>query len=454
VAGCPKLVLRYGAHAEKEYLQKLGRHFDAVHFNANLIEISKAATTSLIATIRSKHPHLGLFINPVTYLFGPYVQPGGGKVRRDLEWIKSFSKRTKSTVVKESYRALAGELGPSFVQAIEKSSAVKFMELTRSERDAICEGVVGYQRARLKNIIDSDQMEEFKDLVPGESIDPSALFAPYFYIADEWRASGVSCNIDLLARTIELFPNAVVHQMILISSGTLRDEAAIGQLVEGVRSSGAEGVWVWVSKFNEYAEPLESLRRMRAFVSELSRHAKVFMYAGGLWSMLLGHDGLAGVAHGVGYGEGRDVVSPMGAAAPTVRYYLPPLAKRVSIASIERCFSAMGVTTAQSFHDKVCDCNICRGVLGGELHRFSSFGEMHQAATSSRASQTPTAAKLCRFHFLLRRLESDRLFVNGTNATERSKALRQRAGLWSQQPTLKSEAGHLDEWCRSLGNEV
>ena len=451
---CPKIILRYGAHAEKEYFLKLCGHFDAFHINANLFEISKAATTSLVATTRTKHPALGFYLNPVTYLFGPYISRREGTVQRGLEWIKSFSKRANARVIKESYASLASELGSIFTQSVNGGQAIDFLSLSGAEREQLCAGVLEYQKARLAQVLGEDDLDEFRTIVDDASILPLAIFAPYFYVADEWRMDGIAANAALAKTAVELEKNVPVHQLALMSPETLHDRAAIDALVDGVIESGVSGIWLWVSRFNELVESEVALRRMRALVSTLSAHVEVNMYAGGLWSMLLGPDGLSGVAHGVGYGEGRDVISPIGAAAPTVRYYFPPLAKRISVASIERSFPAMRIADASSFHEHVCDCTICRGVLNRELGRFSLFGEMHTTSVGSRESQTPAAAKLCRYHFLIRRLEGDRKFVSQLEAAARIKALRDRAGGWASQPTLASESGHIDKWCDSFVNNT
>jgi len=90
---------------------------------------------------------------------------------------------------------------------------------------------------------------------------------------------------------------------------------------------------------------------------------KVYNLHGGYFSLACRSFGLAGVSHGIGYGEQKDVVPVIGQAIPTVRYYLPALHKRLGVAQVQRAFPTMGVVTAADFYAKVCDCAVCKGLL-------------------------------------------------------------------------------------------
>src|SRR5258708_24225783 len=86
-ANAPRVIVRLGSHAEKEYLLKLAPFIDGIIVGANLFEASPGATASLLLNIAGKETKL--FVDPMTYAFGQYTDPDTGKVRRDLDWIKS-----------------------------------------------------------------------------------------------------------------------------------------------------------------------------------------------------------------------------------------------------------------------------------------------------------------------------------------------------------------------------
>jgi hypothetical protein len=153
--------------------------------------------------------------------------------------------------------------------------------------------------------------------------------------------------------------------------------------------------------------------------------------------------GMSGVSHGVGYGEQKDVVPVIGKSTPTVRYYLRPIHRRLSVPQIERCFNALQITDVSQFYVQICNCVVCKGIVVKDLSQFSAFGDMHYSTTvSKRLAQTPAAAKRCRYHFLLNRIK-ERDWVKNTNISDIQLDLRNAHGVWCKQPTINSECNHL-----------
>ena len=166
--------------------------------------------------------------------------------------------------------------------------------------------------------------------------------------------------------------------------------------------------------------------------------------------MVLSKFGLKGVVQAVGYVEQKDVVPVIGQSTPTVRYYLPTLHKRLGVPDIQRCFRSLRITSIDTFLSKVCDCAICRGVIGKGLESFREFGDtQYSRPESKRAAQTPAAAKRCKFHFLLSR--------NREQASLREDSLQsilarwqEASATWVLQPSLRDEAAHLARWNEAL----
>jgi hypothetical protein len=231
--------------------------------------------------------------------------------------------------------------------------------------------------------------------------------------------------------------------------GVLRDNTFLNTVAAGLPKTKAEGVWLWFSQFDERSAKKEELGNFRKLVSTLSTSMKVYNLHGGYFSLALSLYGLAGIAHGVGYGEQKDVVPVIGQSTPTVRYYLPPLYARFGVPDIERCFSTVGVKTPADFFAKICDCVICKGVIGSSLSNFREFGERHLSSPSSkRAAQTPAAAKRCRFHFLLSRLR-ERDWIAGKTDVEVLDRLRSNAAQW--RPTvLTDQSKQVELWADVL----
>jgi len=460
----PQIVLRYGAHAEKEYFLKLAGQYDGIMFGANLLEITPTATASLLAVLRNNHTSLGFYLDPMTYCFGPYIDPSTGKTRTDLDALKSTrtdrKTRKKFTAVKDSYTSLAAALGSRFDNAVNDGAsctAIDPSSIPEEDRDDFCESVVKYQLQRVNQLIEPELADDQVLKAKFDGIGaPAAVFAPYFYVHERWADDGLAISMDLARRSVDLNLGTPVHAVVCANDALLSDDERVDHLVRELPKTKVEGVWLWFDGFDELTAPLNRLQAFRRIVLALGQEMSVYNLHGGFFSMLLTHDGLSGISHGVGYGERSDVAKVIGVAAPTVRYYLPPIRKRVGVPDIQRCFSDVGIATASDFFEKVCDCAICNGVIGSDLGRFAAFGQMHRAnPDSKRDSQTPTAAKMCRFHFLLNRFK-EREFVASLGADERVDHLANSAAPWRACYPLRQHLGHdgadgyIERWTQAL----
>jgi hypothetical protein len=449
----PEVVIRLGSHAEKEYVLKLAPFLDGVIIGANLLESTPGASGSLLLSISGKK--VKFFIDPMTYAYGAYQDPTTQTVRTDLEWIKSDQiqkdgkgKKHNAREIKSSYRALAERIGPPLSDAVAAGVAVspdRFMG--EKEQDKFCKNIAEYQLSRVAQVFEEDpELRPFIQHVP----QPGLVFAPYFYVEPNRTEEWLSLNLSLMQKTASLGLSASVHGVICANVSHLKNEKLISTLLERLPNTGATGIWLWFSSFFEESAEEEELRRYRDLVRGLSDKMEVNVMHGGFFSLCLSKYGMHKVSHGVGYGEQKDVVPVIGQSIPTVRYYLPPLARRLGVPDIERAFDALGIKTPEDFHRRVCGCAVCRGVITTSLDEFSSFGDTQfSRPTAKRAAQTPAAAKRCRFHFLLSRLgERDR--IRKVPLDDILRQLNEAAGTWGQQPSLRSASEHLGRWTDSL----
>lgn len=459
----PKVILRIGSHAEKEYFEKLARNLDGLMFGANLLEITPAATCSLVFSLAAKRAGDGLeyYVDPMTYCFGPYIDPATGRRRNDLEVIKSERGETRGSKikvksVKDSYMTLAGQLGEIFNAAVNDGKSCKAIDpitMSNIDRDRLCKGVIKYQISRIAAILSEDELMKAEFTADCK---PAAVFAPYFYVHESWARDGLEASIDLIGRTVALQPSVPVHAILCVCNSVLSNKEQVQYLVSELLKTNVKGVWLWFDGFDELSAPLEKLIAFREIVLGLRDKMEIYNLHGGYFSLLLVHDGLSGISHGVGYGEQKPVAQVIGAAAPTVRYYLPAIKKRVGVPDIQRSYSEAGITTAEDFYDKVCNCQICKGVIGGDINRFAAFGEMHRATLDSKKNtQTPVAAKMCRFHFLINRFR-ERGMVAGIERNQRASHVQENAAIWRKCIALQSHVGtcdtdgYLELWQKAL----
>ncbi len=440
-----QVVLRMGSHSEKEYIEKLIQLFDGVAVGANLVEATPGATASLLVKVCGKRNQVPLYFDPMTYAYGSYIDPQTGKVRNDLDWIKSDQKKKGKPVrdFKSSYRKLADRLGTPFSTALARKAAVTPDDFGGG--DALrrtCRCVAEYQLRRIRDEFANDpEYAEFAELVPT----PKVVFAPYFYIEPSEDEVWTDLALRMAAQTAKLGLDVPTHMVLCAPDHYLTNREFIDRVASGIPGTGVGGVWLWFSRFDEYDASEEELRALRELVERLSEDVEVFNMHGGFFSLALTKYGLSGISHGVGYGEQKDVVPVIGQSTPTVRYYLPALRRRLSVPEIELCFKRLGITSPANFYEAICDCAICKGVVSKGLKQFSEFGERHLSTPySKRLAQTPAAAKRCRFHFLLNR-SRERLWVRQADIDDIQERLESLAQRWNK-TTLRPHSQRLELW--------
>jgi len=451
----PEVIIRFGSHAEKEYVLKLAPFLDGLIVGANLLQATPGATASLFVKIGAKDTKL--YIDPMTYAYGAYRDTGTGMMRTDLDWIKSEQIRkdadgNKQTVrdFKSSYRTLAEMIGSPLDLAITSNQAVSPISfLGETEQVDFCRNVSEYQLNRIGQVFQDDpELSRFLSSMP----QPAVVFAPYFYIEPSHSEDWLVLNLQLMQRTSGLGIDKPVHGILCADKDQLQNDNLRTHLLDTLPSTGVAGLWLWFSGFFEDTASQAMLHEYRKIVEGLSNIVEVYAMHGGFFSLALSKYGMRGISHGVGYGEQKSVIPVIGQSMPTVRYYFPPLAKRLGVPDIELALDAIGIKTPEDFHEKVCDCAVCRGVISDSLDEFSSFGDTHfSRPDSKRAAQTPAAAKRCRFHFLLRRLQ-ERDYLRQASIENVVDLLGENMRTWSSQPSLSSTSNFLNRWIAVLSS--
>lgn len=466
----PSVILRLGSHAEKDYFEKVIRFIDGYIIAANLVEATPAATASLVFRFSGKKRDTPYLLDPMTYAFGAYHDPENGAIRYDLDWIKSDQKRKKETVrdFKRSYKSLGEAFGGPFAKAVSDSqnanAAILPSDLEKASVLAdVCKAVVKYQLARIREIYAEEMKEDAgSNQIVNSFPRPLAILAPYFYVEPTNERAWLGVNLSLMRETASIYSDHPVHGVLCVDESVLLDSKKIKAIADDILTTGIKGIWLWISKLNEHELPengqtdvqeTDSYRKLsglRSIVETLSGTMEVFNMHGGFFSLALSKYGLKGISHGVGYGEQKDVVPVVGQAIPVVRYYLPPSHRRLGVPDIERCFSSLRVEDPDDFYKQICDCAICKGVVSNNVNQFRLFGEMQPPKPGKKKStQTPAAAKRCRFHFLLRRIR-ERDWVKTATLKEITEDLRAANQTWSRQRTVQRYCPHLEVWAKVL----
>jgi len=466
----PSIILRLGSHAEKDYFGKVLRFIDGYIVAANLVESTPAASASLVVHFSGRKRDIPYFLDPMTYAFGAYIDPENGSVRLDLDWIKSDRKRKEGTVrdFKRSYKGLGERLGGPFAKAVDspkgRKAAISPSDLGNDSIIAdVCEGVVRYQLERISEIY-ADEMKQDEGIaqMPDGCPRPRAVFAPYFYVEPSNEQAWLKVNFALMRATASIDCGTPAHGVLCVDESVLLDPRKVETISNAIQATGLKGIWLWFSKLDEDAlvgdKQTESARTdiyrklssLRTIVETLSGTMEVFNMHGGFFSLAMSKYGMNGISHGVGYGEQKDVVPVVGQGLPVVRYYLPALRRRLGVPDIERCFTSMEIRIPEDVHQQICDCAICKGVVRTNVNQFGLFGEMQPPKPGrQKSTQTPAAAKRCRFHFLLNRI-GERDFVRRATLAQITSSLSAANEEWRDRPTVKRYCPHLEVWAQVL----
>ncbi|MGD0552706.1 MAG: hypothetical protein ABSB25_08650 [Sedimentisphaerales bacterium] len=429
----PKIIIRLGSHSEKEYVLKTAKHLDGIIVPSNLFEATPGATASLLGKTL-KCPY---YIDPMTYVYGC-----------NLDWIKSEQKirgsKKKTKGFKRSYMNLAQVLGGRIKESLAQNRPVSPDDFKEAiTLDVLCENVVGYQENRVREEFEKD--EGYKQYAE-DAAKPRGVFSPYFHIPQRNSQAWLDLNMRLLSVTVKLKPTSPVYGVICTEAEMLDDSSFMESMTKSLLGTGSQGVWLRFWGFNEWEESANRLYVLRTLIEKLNKKLEVYNMSGGYFSLILAKYGLRGVSHGVGYGEQRKLEPIIAQAMPTVNYYLPETRRRFGIPDIERCFDDLNIETPDDFHEKVCGCVVCKGIVLKHLKDFQAFGERRYArADSQRESQTPAAAKRCRFHFLLNRI-AERDQIMKASLAEIREQLQQSANTWGKQASIMRYCTHLQCW--------
>ena len=152
------VILRLGSHSEKEYVEKTIKQFDGVMVGANLLQATPGATATLLFKL-NKQAGRPYYVDPMTYAFGSYLDPDTGRVRSDLDWIKS-DKKVKGKPgkfvrdFKSSYARLADSFGPPYSTAVNRSRAVDPADFDSNQlMEDSCRRVLAFQADRTSQCV-------------------------------------------------------------------------------------------------------------------------------------------------------------------------------------------------------------------------------------------------------------------------------------------------------------
>lgn len=291
------------------------------------------------------------FIDPVTYIF---VYPRNMLKRHESELQVDQEGNYK---LKKSYDKLVRAYDKGLIDLFKSDNPLPISYFDDPDNvEKFVRNNIAYQKNLLTNSLDKISRYEAMagEEIPDQSnLKPEFLTAPYFYFrnsSDPWY----KVNINLSQLTKEFCPNDNVYSVICTDkqslSSTLADEI-VSDFDE------VDGYLLFASNFEEYVEPIRSLRRLKSFVTRLYEESSkpiVNLY-GNFFSVFLNYYGMKGVSSGLCVLDHKDVSAEVTMAIARIKFYLPSI-RGFLVESDYR-------TYLERFNPSdECDCNLCRAL--------------------------------------------------------------------------------------------
>ncbi len=425
--------LRVGSLSDKKVIEASEDHFDVLVIQGNLA----VSAPQGLATWSLDKP---LWIDPITYAFAAspaYLRSDGKKGGYKRTFVK----------LAEAYGA------PYSTALLEKNRRLHPEDFSDIDLGASVVKVIDWQ----SNVFAPPEEDEKYGASP---ISPALLTIPFFPLAVENTThpdppDWFGRNLEMISAAAQSYPPDRLAAGFLAELDVFDHQNFITWLdtyAEALEQAGVSHLWWWISDHDEIDSSLQrATRLLESFQSLAERGIKVHQAFGGSLSSLALQRGLTSVGHGVNYWEqkGWEPISTGG--LPTARYFHPRLRERLrvpeAIAVVDQA-----IESAEEFFEKVCDCAVCRTVVGDDLANFGAYGDVNIKTRRTRGggtaefdSPTPEALFRTKCHYLhAKGAEVEQSLDEDFDAP---KALREDAEFWASDLT---RTRHLDRWALAL----
>ena len=357
--------LRIGAMNDKRIVEESQDSFDVVVLQANL---AVSAARGLGSWTKLDNP---FWIDPIAYAFtaSPRYLMSRQKVSRGSKETKLDFKRT--------FRALSDAYGPPFTRLTDLNRSLEPSDFEPASDQQVVRQLVEWQRAIL-----SPPEEDAKYLETSQ-LEPVLLTVPFFPLQrarpdDDPRWLAVNLRFaraaaDLYADERSRLAVGLLVETSLFDSSEQPLEGIIGQYLD----LPIDHLWLWISDNEEVEMTVPRAERLLSLVERAAARGKhVHQAFGGSFSVLMLQRGLTSIGHGVAYWEHKNWEPLAGGGLPTLRYFYPPLRRRLTFLDADQVVDTTGIADAEEFHSRVCDCSMCRRTLNGDLGNFAAFGRV------------------------------------------------------------------------------
>ncbi len=366
-------LVRYGTAADQKYLERpFLNTYDQIVINANMVAHMPGALASFLLQKTKNKPY---FIDPQTHAF-----------QHDISYLESTGKKSAGKI-KKSISTLIEAYGEPLLKTIKKNRRSllprDFNDKARFKE--FCARVSDFQLNRIEDeAVKSDASKYYKFLErKGKITDirfkPTLVVAPYFYMTSNTYQEWKYLNFEAIGYVKDHVANMPVAAQIVISKDLLINGDFINELANGYQRHQPSVYLLWIDNFSEQQVNKNELENYIDLINKLGKKAPVVNLYGGLFSIALKKSrivpSLAGVCHGLEYGEYRGVI-PVGGGIPFARFYFPMMHKRLKFREAYRAIKKIGgMGDVSEFHATVCDCPECKLIITNDPDKeFATYG--------------------------------------------------------------------------------
>lgn len=314
--------LSFGS-TDQQTLRALSAHYDGLFVPGTVAAFQKQGTGGLVLTLSASRERIAYVIDPRFPLFQQhFLEP------------------------KKSHLALAQEFGdPSLISSTPPSPADFPDERIHAIALAWVEMNLTFRGSA------NEKFDKYAKRL-GEPVTSQSSQAPAFVIAPYFAVSGIQDpwweRSDAFVRmTREAAGAAPVRRLICTNGVNVLDAC--------VRDAQEDECVVWVSDLHELESTVEELAAyLGAIHAATSRGQRIAAAYGGFFAVLASTVGLAGLSHGIGYGEHRAWLELPQSGPPPARYYIPALHRYVQQDLAQTIWERARSLGA-------CSCDVCRG---------------------------------------------------------------------------------------------
>lgn len=443
--GSCKHIVLFGTFNESKYfLGEFKDKFDTICFNANMIAHAPEGVAAFISQLSNK----SFFIDPQLHAF----QHSPKTIMR---------KKDGQLVLKSSIKKLAQQynLIPPDTEGVRQILAGS---LAPKEMSGICESILKFQFNYIYEISKNLDTHEFLEDV---EIKPEFLIAPYFYIDPDNFELALNNNIDFIGISKDLSKNEVLGSIplfaeIVINKEVLLNEENTRKIIERYSASGTDGFIVWIDNMSENSDLTSEriLKTFKKFLIDLNEQDKpIINLHGSYLSVILSGPAyhlLAGVGHGIEYGEDRSAV-PVGGGVPLSKFYFPNFFKRVDYNpdAVNILLKKNWIKNTSEYYANVCSCKVCSEIIGhasNVVDGFQEFGVTKISEKNGKAYPESKAMDKSRKHYLYTKLlEYD--FIRKTTNDKILSELEKNNSIAGDLKEIHS-FNHLEKWIKVLNS--